>query len=101
LRAFSIASVVLALVLAGCGGSTRSGRYGPAPTSAEATFVRMCGSCHTLAVARTHGTAGPDLDRAGLTAEQVLAAIRTGPGTMPAGLVGGDEALLVANYVAR
>ena len=89
------------LVLAGCGGSSRHGRYGPAPTSAEATFIRMCGSCHTLAIAGTHGTAGPDLDRTSLTADDVLAAIRNGPGTMPADLVGGDEALLVANYVAR
>ena len=96
------ALAALALVLAGCGGtSSRSGRYGPAPTSAEATFIRMCGACHVLAKAGTHGTAGSDLDAAGLTAKQVYDAIRTGPGSMPADLVGGDEATLVANYVAR
>lgn len=90
-----------ALVLAGCGGSSRSGRYGPAPTSAEATFIRMCGGCHTLARAHTHGTAGPDLDASRPTAAAVLEAIQTGPGSMPADLVGGDEAQLVANYVAH
>jgi mono/diheme cytochrome c family protein len=80
------------LVLAGCGAtSSRSGRYGPAPTSAEATFIRMCSGCHTLAKLRG---ASP-------TSDDVLAAIRNGPGPMPADLVGGDEAQLVANYVAR
>ena len=83
--------VVLALALAGCGSSSRRGRYGPPPTSAEATFLRMCSGCHTLA----------GIHRKHVTAEQALAAIRTGPGAMPAGLVGGDEALLVANYVTR
>jgi len=79
-------------VLAGCGGaSSRTGRYGPPPTSAEATLVRMCSSCHTLA----------GIHRAHPTAARALAAIRTGPGAMPAGLVGGDEAVLVANYVTR
>ena len=81
-----------ALALAGCGGtSSRTGRYGPPPTSAETTFLRMCSSCHTLA----------GIHRAHPTAERALAAIRRGPGAMPANLVGGDEALLVANYVAR
>ena len=61
----------------------------------------MCGGCHTLAIAGTHGTSGPNLDRASPTVDDVLAAIRNGPGAMPADLVGGDEALLVANYVAR
>jgi mono/diheme cytochrome c family protein len=99
-RLAALAATVL--VLARCGGtSSRRGRYGPAPTSAEATFIRMCGDCHTLAAARTHGTAGPDLDAAELSAADVLDAIRTGPGEMPANLVGGDEAQLVANYVAR
>jgi cell division protein FtsW (lipid II flippase) len=36
----------LAIGLAGCGGSSsRPGRYGPAPTSAEATSIRMCRDC--------------------------------------------------------
>jgi mono/diheme cytochrome c family protein len=97
-----MALAALAVVaLAGCGGSSRTGRYGPPSTSAEATFIRTCGGCHTLRAAGTTGTTGPSLDRPHPTADDVLAAIRNGPGAMPADLVGGDEALLVANYVAR
>ncbi|HET8528678.1 MAG TPA: cytochrome c [Gaiellaceae bacterium] len=94
------AAVAAVLVLAGCGGA-RSGRGGPPPTSAETTFVRSCGDCHALAAAGTHGSAGGDLDRLRPSAAAVLRAIRTGPGAMPRDLVGGDEARLVANYVAR
>jgi mono/diheme cytochrome c family protein len=91
---------LVALVLTGCGSSSRSGRYGPPTTSAEATFIRKCGDCHTLAAAGTVGKVGLDLDGEH-DAVAVLEAIRSGPGLMPAGLIGGDEAQLVANYVVR
>jgi mono/diheme cytochrome c family protein len=92
---------VAVLVLAGCGDHSRSGRYGPPATSGESTFIRSCGACHTLGAAGTTGTAGADLDRAQPTADDVLAALRNGPGPMPADLLAGDEAQIVANYVAR
>ena len=91
--------LVVAVLAAGCGG--RSGRYGPPPTSPEATYIRQCGACHTLAAAGTHGTAGPNLDDAKPTANAVLRAIVRGPGAMPADLLQGDEARLVSLYVAR
>ena len=92
--------VLAAVLTAGCGGG-RSGRYGPPPTSPEATFIRQCGACHTLAAAGTHGTAAKNLDDAKPTAAAVRRAIATGPGAMPAGLLRGDEARLVSLYVAR
>ena len=92
--------LLAAVLAAGCGGG-RSGRYGPPTTSAEATFIRQCGACHTLAAAGTHGTAGTNLDDARPTERAVLRAIVDGPGAMPSGLLQGDEARLVALYVAR
>jgi mono/diheme cytochrome c family protein len=91
--------LALIAVAAGCGNT--SGRYGPPPTSAESAFIRSCGSCHTLAAADTHGTVAKNLDELAPTTKQVVRAIETGPGTMPAGLLLGDEALLVAGYVDR
>jgi cytochrome c2 len=51
-----------ALVAAGCGavGRVTSGD----PATGKALFVAKCGSCHTLADAKTTGTIGPNLDDA-------------------------------------
>jgi mono/diheme cytochrome c family protein len=71
--------------------------------AAAVTFQQTCGSCHTLADAGTNGTIGPDLDALQPSREQVLAAIAnggTGTGAMPAGLLTGDDATQVADYVA-
>jgi cytochrome c6 len=63
-------------------------------------FVQNCGSCHTLADAGTSGTTGPDLDRIKPSMAQVLAAIKAGPGVMPANLVSPKQARQVADYVS-
>lgn len=103
MRAGAAMSLVLVpLAVAGCGPGGGVGRgAGPPATSPEATFVRDCGSCHTLSSAGTHGTAAKNLDDVRPSAAAVLQAIRTGPGGMPADLVRGREAALVARYVAR
>ncbi|MGZ5357225.1 MAG: c-type cytochrome [Solirubrobacterales bacterium] len=78
-------------------------------------FVTNCGSCHTLDAAGTDGVVGPDLDArlapAGPaegeaidgTRSRVLSAIETGLGNgrMPAGIVQGEQAELVSQYVAE
>jgi mono/diheme cytochrome c family protein len=46
-------------------------------------FKSTCGSCHTLSAAGTTGAVGPKLDGLRLTAAQVTAAMRAGPGVMP------------------
>lgn len=67
-------------------------------------FRQTCASCHTLEAAGAHGVYGPNLDTLGtLDAARVLAAIESGAGgtnKMPAGLVQGEQAELVAEYVA-
>src|SRR5262245_54360682 len=76
-------------------------------------FVTNCGACHTLAKAGTDGVIGPNLDEllAPPTAPppdpstikpRVLAAIENGiGGRMPKGVLSGDQAEEVANFVAQ
>jgi mono/diheme cytochrome c family protein len=65
-------------------------------------FTANCGSCHALSAAGTSGTIGPDLDALGADRGRVLDAIEnggTGSGAMPAGLLEGGDAELVAELV--
>lgn len=74
-----------------------------ADEQALALFTASCGSCHTLGVAGTTATIGPDLDELQPTEEQVLAAIENGgagSGQMPAGLLTGTDAEQVAKLVS-
>lgn len=89
---------------------------------AKALFDVNCGNCHTLYAAETDGNFGPDLDEllapAGppegpsvektieITKGRVLSAIEkgvpgAGPGRMPPGILNGDQAEEVAEFVAR
>jgi mono/diheme cytochrome c family protein len=75
---------------------------------AQQLFQTNCGSCHTLAAAGTDGVVGPNLDEllgAGTpeaNEPRVLSAIDEGRGgRMPAGILGGEQAQQVADFVAR
>lgn len=101
---------------------------GPASVPADlktgqSLFETNCGACHTLYAAGTDGNFGPDLDvqlapsgpPTGSDAEQaiettkgrVLGAIEEGldstttPGRMPGGILSGEQADEVAEFVAR
>lgn len=67
-------------------------------------FRETCASCHDLDAVEANGVTGPDLDTlGGLTPERVANAIQnggTGQGRMPAGLLEGENARAVAEYVA-
>jgi mono/diheme cytochrome c family protein len=67
-------------------------------------FVQTCKSCHTLAAVQAHGVTGPNLDQlAPLDKQRVLHAIKiggTGDGRMPSGLLQGEDAQQVADYVS-
>jgi cytochrome c551/cytochrome c550 len=76
--------------------------------SARALFATNCGSCHTLDRAGTDGVVGPNLDEllgAGTpeaNEPRVMNAIDNGvEGRMPAGILQGEQAEEVANFVAR
>ena len=76
-------------------------------------FVTNCGACHTLAKAGTDGVIGPNLDELlappstsapnpSTIKPRVLAAINGGVnGRMPKGVVSGQQADEVANFVAN
>jgi mono/diheme cytochrome c family protein len=76
-------------------------------------FVTNCGSCHTLAKAGTDGVVGPNLDELlappsasapdpATIKPRVLNAIENGVGgRMPKGVLSGQQAEEVANFVAN
>lgn len=67
-------------------------------------FAHNCSTCHTLAAANAVGKVGPNLDDLRPPKALVLNAIEQGRargmGQMPAGLVDGQEAQAVADFVA-
>lgn len=89
----------------------------------QSLFQTNCGNCHTLYAAGTDGNFGPDLDTllaptgppSGADAEQTIAVTKsrvlhaiedgldstTTPGRMPGGILSGEQAGEVAEFVAR
>ena len=119
-RAFSVVMIVIyvglgiavpAAVIASRGQS--EGAVGPlrteTPSKADEEgkdlFIQTCKSCHTLDAVGAKGVTGPDLDElGGVDKQRVLNAIKiggTGDGRMPPGLLDGENADLVAEYVAK
>ena len=80
---------------------------------AKELFQTNCGACHTLARGGTDGIVGPDLDDVlgvgdpEANEQRVANAIENGfdeggfQGRMPAGILQGEDAELVADFVAR
>jgi cytochrome c551 len=88
----------------------------------QALFQTNCGTCHTLYAAGTDGNFAPNLDvllapsgpPSGPSAQQTIAATKgrvlnaidngvdsTTPGRMPAGILNGQQARQVAEFVAQ
>jgi mono/diheme cytochrome c family protein len=67
-------------------------------------FGERCASCHMLAAARADGKVGPNLDQLkppeSLVADAVERGRQRGSGTMPAGIVQGNDVDAVAAFVA-
>lgn len=85
----------------------------PQDREARELFATNCGACHTLAAAGTHGVVGPDLDDLlvptgtntadayeGLYARVLRAVVCGVEGRMPQGILLGEEAREVAQFVA-
>lgn len=70
----------------------------------RAIFGVACANCHTLAAAEANGKVGPNLDLMRppeeLTLNAILEGRQRGSGTMPAGIVQGQDAQDVAAFVA-
>lgn len=72
--------------------------------AAKTIFGENCGPCHTLKKGGTDGIVGPNLDdsQATASAETVLGFIENGSqGRMPAGILLGERAETVAEFVAK
>lgn len=67
-------------------------------------FASNCATCHTLQASNSVGVTGPNLDvlrpAAGLVENAILVGRAQGNGNMPSGLLTGDDAKAVADYVA-
>lgn len=67
-------------------------------------FGQRCASCHTLAAADANGKVGPNLDQLkppeALVADAVERGRQRGNGTMPAGIVQGEDVDAVSAFVA-
>jgi len=95
------------LVLAACGGGTakeeNKGTTGGETTAtagdAQKFYDQKCSSCHG---GNLEGGVGPALDKEGTkrTKEEIENIIANGQGAMPAGLLKGDEASTVAEWLA-
>jgi mono/diheme cytochrome c family protein len=103
--AFLTTLVVLSLVAAACsapGGSNLNEQTEPPDEDkGRALFQKTCRACHSLADARAAGVFGPDLDLLQPDAERVREQIEKGGGGMPDNLLDGEDADLVARYVAE
>ena len=99
----ALAVLALALVAAGCGGTSQTEAPG-ADINAGAEVFREagCGDCHTFAAAGTTGKAGPDLDQITPRREQVVRQVTDGGNGMPAfrDRLDEDEIEAVAAFVS-
>lgn len=88
--------------------SPTEGKGGVELTSAQSEgrdmFIHNCATCHTLADAGSTGMVGPNLDELRPPKALVVNAIQNGRaqgnGQMPAGLVAGDDAANIGDYVS-
>lgn len=69
-------------------------------TDPEAIFQSNCAACHG---ADLSGGVGPDLTKIGgeLSEDEIKTTILNGKGSMPAGVIKGDEADLVAKWLSE
>jgi cytochrome c551 len=72
--------------------------------SGRTIFAKYCATCHTLKASNAVGRVGPNLDQLhppkGLILDAIANGRARGRGQMPAGLVDGQDAQDVANYVS-
>lgn len=90
---------------AGGVGALRSEPMTESEERGKALFTQTCASCHSLAAVNARGVTGPSLDQIGaIEPERIVNAIKnggTGQGLMPAGLLEGEDAQDVAEYVSK
>lgn len=96
--------VGIALLATGCAAPGSKQVDTSEPVDREAgrqLFQTACRACHSLDDADAAGVFGPDLDQLQPDAERVREQIADGGGGMPADIIEGADADLVARYVAE
>jgi mono/diheme cytochrome c family protein len=85
--------------------STSPAKVAVSDEESKQLFSVNCGTCHTLKRAGTDGIVGPNLDERGVQdqPDRILTAIQqgAGEGKMPAGILRGQAAEQVADFVSR
>ncbi|MTH53727.1 c-type cytochrome [Bacillus mangrovi] len=88
-------------LLAGCGGGGDApANQGASAGEPEQLFKQNCASCHGVDL---KGSSGPDLTRVGAEhdAAEIESIIINGKGNMPPGILEGEEAKKVAEWLAE
>lgn len=115
-RVLLIAALLAATAgaVSACGEEGISASLTPEQKNAAALFDERCSGCHTLTVAGTQGSTtnvrtreykdGPNFDQRKVTKNCALYAIRNGgfsSGPMPQDIVVGEDAVLLAEFLAE
>jgi mono/diheme cytochrome c family protein len=116
MRTLCAGLLILALAVAGCGGSddggqatttqestnTAAGGGDTANAAGKQVFTSNCGGCHTLADAGTNGQVGPDLDELKPDKATVQRQVTNGGSKMPAfkDKLSAEQIDQVATYVS-
>lgn len=87
------------LALAACGGNDNADKDTSSAGDAEKLYSQNCSQCHGQ---NLEGGVGTELTNVGATMsqEEIEAVIADGIGTMPKGLLKGDDAKQVAEWLA-
>jgi mono/diheme cytochrome c family protein len=116
LRSAVLLCLVVAAVVAGCGGEIEVPQDETTPHRGAELFNERCSGCHSLDAANAYGskppgqiqggerTNGPNFNVRKETRDDVLFAIRNGGFSgqiMPANVVVGDDAEAVADFLAE
>jgi mono/diheme cytochrome c family protein len=115
-RPSAIAALLVAAVLAGCGGEIKVPESDQTAHRGAELFYQRCSGCHTFQAANAYGskptgqlqggerTNGPNFNQRKESRDDVLFAIRNGGfsgAIMPANVVTGRDAEAVADFLAR
>ncbi|HET7629650.1 MAG TPA: cytochrome c [Bacillales bacterium] len=98
-----LAAAGIVLTLTACGGGNDNANEGGGAatesSAAKAIYEKNCASCHGE---NLEGGIGPSLKAIGskLSKEEILAQIKNGGGGMPGGLISGEKADKVAEWLA-
>jgi mono/diheme cytochrome c family protein len=115
-RPIALLCALVALVTAGCGGEIQVPEDQTAAREGAVLFYERCSGCHSLDAANSYGSKPPDALQGGertngpnfnvrrVSRDDALYAIRNGGfsgAIMPANIVVGEDAELVADFLAR